>query len=400
MAIIENQILHNGYAYKVLIDAINIRESNDPRSTILGSFSYGNFYFEYTEVKQSTASSKDYFVKIAPGQGYTVGWVACSSVGELYIEYTKSQNSNCSEPYYTTEYSGKAKANYYWPDDGLSSYKQQYSALREVPNFYLLSSPGQHKVIQNSTNIVLLIDYNNGSPNKEQIGQAWKEISYNFSGWDQSNVAPPSLIAGVSEYLAGALVSSFDDLNFYADYVEDSTEDKYANNTLSLSNPTKSQESIIYNIQYEVNGGTLPNLSETVSSTISYTFNGWSGTEGVIIEGNFCEFTQNGVLTANYASKKESAITTLPLPLKTGYKFLGWGISPTQINDLIPPNTQIEVSSDIIYYAIWSEDGNIRIYINDSDKYKMAITYIYDGNDWKKALPYIHDGIEWKMIAG
>ena len=59
MAIVENQILHNGYAYKVLIDAINIRESNDPRSTILGSFSYGNFYFEYTEVKQSTASSKD-----------------------------------------------------------------------------------------------------------------------------------------------------------------------------------------------------------------------------------------------------------------------------------------------------------------------------------------------------
>jgi hypothetical protein len=54
----------------------------------------------------------------------------------------------------------------------------------------------------------------------------------------------------------------------------------------------------------------------------------------------------------------------------------------------------------MIYYAIWSEDGNIRIYINDSDKYKIAITYIYDGNGWKKALPYIHDGIEWKMIAG
>lgn len=52
--------------------------------------------------------------------------------------------------------------------------------------------------------------------------------------------------------------------------------------------------------------------------------------------------------------------------------------------------------------------GNIRLYYNNTDKYKIALVYIYapssasDTKPWKLVIPYLYtSGTQpWKIVAG
>lgn len=402
MAITESQKLNNGYAYKTRSGTINIRSSNNPSSTILGTFPSGNFYFYYTEVKQSTASSSDYFVKIASGQGYTVGWVACSSGGTDYIYYNSSQNSNCYTPYYTTETSGWADAEYYWPNAGSSSYSYQTYERRQSKGFYLLGSPGDNIVANTKTDIVLTIKYNNGSADGSQVGQTWTETTYNFIGWDRTTSPPDSLTSGSIDHYAGDYRSSLEDESFYAVYTEGSTSSpKYSNNTKSLGTPSKTGISDDYTVSFDTMGGNAIS-SQTVTKTITYKFKEWTGSTGVSVSGTSCTFTQNGTVTANYTPTTTPAkVASMPIPTKPGYEFLGWGISADQTTDLIAGGeSSPEINSDITYIAIWKIKGTIRIYTEEDQKYRMALPYLHDGTRWRMAIPYLHNGTKYYIVAG
>lgn len=402
MAIIESQKLNNGYAYKTRSGTINIRKTNDPTSSILGTFPSGNFYFYYTEVKQSTASSSDYFVKIAPDQGYTVGWVACSSGGTPYIYYNSNQKEGCYTPYYTTETSGYADAKYYWPNAGSSSYSYQTYERRWSKGFYLLSSRDDNIIANTKTEIVLTIKYNNGSADDFQTGQTWTETTYNFAGWDRRTSAPDSLTSGNIDHRAGDYRSSLNDESFYAVYTKGSTSDpKYSNHTKSLGTPSKTDTSNNYTVSFDTMGGNTIS-SQTVTKTTTYKFNEWTGSAGVLVSGTFCTFTQDGIVTASYTPTTTPAkVASMPIPTKPGYEFLGWGTSADQTTDLIAGGeSSPEINDDITYIAIWKVKGTIRIYTEEDQKYRMALPYLHDGTRWRMAIPYLHNGTKYYIVAG
>ena len=408
MAITESQKLNNGYAYKIRSGTINIRSSNNPSSSILGTFPSGNFYFYYTEVKQSTASSSDYFVKIASGQGYTVGWVACSSGGTDYIYYNSSQSSNCYTPYYTTETSGYADADYYWPNAGSSSYSYQTYERRWSKGFYLRKSPGNNIIANTKTNIVLTIKYDNGSADSSQTGQTWTETTYNFAGWDRTTTPPDSLTSGSIDHYAGEYRSSLNDESFYAVYTKGSTSNpKYSDNTKSLGTPSKTGTFNDYTVSFDTMGGNAIS-SQTVRKTTTYKFNKWTGSTGVLVSGTSCTFTQTGTVTASYTSTITPAIvSTMPTPTRLGYKFLGWGTSTSQTSNFIPAGAESpEITANTTYYAIWKVDGSVRLYTNNTDKYKIAMVWMYyptsstDSKPWKLVVPYMKTSSNWKITAG
>jgi hypothetical protein len=65
-----------------------------------------------------------------------------------------------------------------------------------------------------------------------------------------------------------------------------------------------------------------------VAKTTTYKFDKWSGSTGVTISGTTCTFKQTGTVTANYTSTvTEAKISSMPTPIRVGYKFLGWGTS-------------------------------------------------------------------------
>jgi hypothetical protein len=65
-----------------------------------------------------------------------------------------------------------------------------------------------------------------------------------------------------------------------------------------------------------------------------------------------------------------------------------------------------EISSDIVYYAIWKTDGSIRIYTNNTKKYQIAMVWMYyptsstDSKPWKLVIPYMKTSSDWKITAG
>ena len=224
------------------------------------------------------------------------------------------------------------------------------------------------------------------------------------SGWDEktSASAPKDPTAGDSDYSANAYRWSLSDLYYYADYTVTSTSDPYySNNTITLTKPTKNEETSTYKVTFNANGGTMSTPSTTtVTKTTTYEFLKWTGTTGVTINGTNCTFKQTGTVTANYTPNTTPAkISSMPTPTRPGYEFLGW--STSQSTNLIPGgNSSPEITADIVYIANWKVKGTIRIYIEEDKKYRMALPYLHDGTKWKMAIPYMHNGTKYYIIAG
>lgn len=336
--------------------------------------------------------------------GVPAGWCAIVSGDITYFVKVEDPYS-----YPETVYSGYADADYYWPNTGSSSYSYQTYERRYNPDFYLHDSPGSNVIANTKSNIVLTINYNNNSTNDSQTGQTWTETTYNFSGWDRATSAPSSITAGTVDHQAGAYRSSLNDENFYAVYTKGSTSDpKYSNNTKTLSTPTKNSTSTNYTVNFDGNGGTVSLKSTTVTKEVTYKFSKWTGTSGVSVSGTTCTFTQTGTVTANYTETLTPAkVATMPTPTRPGYVFLGWGTSTSQTSNLIAAGAESpEITANITYYAIWKIDGSIRLYTNNTDKYKIAMVWMYyptsstDSKPWKLVIPYMKTDVNWKITAG
>lgn len=408
MALIETEKFNYGIANKTYTGKINIRKTNNAGSADIGDFGAnktGNF--KYIEIQQSSASGvTDNFVKVDANagsgwttfsSGYSEGWVAMSSGGTTYIK-------NVTNPSTTIEISGSAFAKYYYPDFGTTTYKLQATDTREQKGFYIRESPGDNTIKGAETDIVLTIKYDNGNADDSQIGKTWTETTYNFLGWDQSTSSiSPDMTSGTVDYEAEDYRSTLNDYHYHAVYEEGDTSDpQYSNHTITLTNPTKDDETSTYTVKFDANGGSVSITSTPVTKKTVYEFSEWTGSTGVTISGTTCTFEQTGTVTANYNPTTTPAkVASMPIPTKPGYEFLGWGISVDQTTDLIAGGeSSPEINSNITYIAIWKVKGTIRIYVEEDQKYRIALPYLHDGTRWRMAIPYLHNGTKYYIVAG
>lgn len=385
----------NGYK------GLKVRNGPGTSYTELGRFphyyeSSDIIYVEVSEIKNGWIHHNG-----ASYYGVPAGWSAITSGGITYFNKISDPES-----YDVTVYYGSATAIFYYPDSGSTSYKKQKTLTRTSdPNYQLLAAPPDNTVSNQKSDIILTINPNNNTGTTSQTGQTWTNSTYTFSGWDEktSASAPNDLTSGDSDYSASKWMWSLSDLYYYADYTLASTSDpQYSNHTITLTNPTKSEETSTYTVKFDANGGSISTTSTSVTKKTVYKFSKWTGSTGVTISGTTCTFKQTGTVTANYNSTTTPAkISSMPIPTKSGYEFLGWGTSANQTTDLIAGGEPSpEINSNITYIAIWKVKGTIRIYVEEDQRYRMALPYLHDGTRWRMAIPYLHNGTKYYIVAG
>lgn len=385
----------NGY------NGLKVRQGPGTSYKELGRFPhyYENsdiIYVEVTEIENGWIHHNG-----ASSYGVPAGWSAITSGGITYFNKISDPES-----YQVTVYYGSATAIFYYPDSGSTSYKKQKTLTRTAnPNYQLLAAPSDNTVSNKKTDITLTINPNNNTGTTSQTGQTWTNSTYTFSGWDEktSASAPKDLTSGDSDHSANKQMWSLSDLYYYADYTLASTSDpQYSNHTITLTNPTKDDDTSTYTVKFDANGGSVSTTSTFVTKKTVYKFSKWTGSTGVTISGTTCTFKQTGTVTANYNSTTTPAkVVSMPIPTKPGYEFLGWGISADQTTDLIAGGeSSPEINSNTTYIAIWKVKGTVRIYVEEDQKYRMALPYLHDGTKWRMAIPYLHNGTKYYIVAG
>ena len=210
-------------------------------------------------------------------------------------------------------------------------------------------------------------------------------------------------VSGTSEYDPTITLGGPAAYTFTVKY--SSTTTKGSTTLPTPTNETTSTLKITFNYQ----GGSGSPVSANSTKTITKAFKGWAtssaATTGFI--GSY-EPDESRTLFAIWGTSTTKYSTIdLPTPTKTGYKFMGWASSASategSFDSYIPSSDSITT-----LYAIWEANGNVRIYINSTDKYKMAMVYVYaptstsDAKPWKLVIPYLYtSGTQpWKIIAG
>ena len=140
-------------------------------------------------------------------------------------------------------------------------------------------------------------------------------------------------------------------------------------------------------------------------------FNYWSATiNGVLTQvqgGSSYIWTQNVTFTAQWGAVPA---VNLPIPRRSGYRFVGWGwqegLSPDTsykypAGDLVP-------QGNITLYALWEESGIVHIYTDG--EFKPYVVWIYTGDGggpnsdgWHHATPMIYataNGVTWFHTCG
>lgn len=230
-------------------------------------------------------------------------------------------------------------------------------------------------------------------------------IKYTFSKWHTVKAG-----TGGTDYAAGANYTANSGATLYAQWSSATTTGttSYSNNAIGgLATPTQNKTTIAtYTITFDANGGTCSTASLSSKKTRTFTFKGWAeSSTATTALANTKTYTSAKTVYAVWGKTDSTASITLPTPSRTGYDFVGWATTENAtsadigIGDYTP-------STDDTFYAVWKANGNIRIYVNDTNKYKMAMVYVYaptstsDTKPWKLAIPYLKDGSTWKIIAG
>ena len=209
-------------------------------------------------------------------------------------------------------------------------------------------------------------------------------------------------VNGTSEYEPTATLGGAAAYTFTVKY--SSTTTKGSTILPTPTNETTSTLKITFNYQ----GGSGSPASANSTKTITKAFKGWatssSATSGST--GSY-EPDESRTLFAIWgASTTKYSAIELPTPTKNGYKFIGWATNASATTGSTGSYTPTSDSITTLY-AIWEANGNIRIYVNSTNKYKMAMVYVYaptstsDIKPWKLAIPYLYtSGTQpWKIIA-
>lgn len=234
-----------------------------------------------------------------------------------------------------------------------------------------------------------------GETQKELLATSLQtdKITYVFNNWN-------TLPDGSGEtYEQNQIYSANAEIKLYAQYSSIvNTTFEYTNNLINkLESPFRvSTSPFTYIVEYNAKGGILDILKEEAPVTRKYTFKGWSESSDSYVKAAESYITSIEL----YAFWEEEDINSriiLPLPERIGYSFQGWFYEEETNQTLFQPGEEIEVKSDIIYYAFWKPEGLVRIYIDN--EYKKALIYLYDGEKWRLTQPYINIENNWRIIS-
>ena len=235
---------------------------------------------------------------------------------------------------------------------------------------------------------------NGGSCSTTSLTQE-NTTSYTFNGWNSASGGSGTSYNSTSTYYFSG------NTTLYAQWTS-STE----KGVIDLPNATNSTSTSL-TINFDYQGGIGTPSSRNSTKTITKAFKGW-GTSASSTTGVTGSYTPDGNRTLyaiwGPATTKYSVIN-LPTPTRIGYKFMGWATSATANTGVTGTYTPTSDSITTLY-AIWKADGSIRLYINDIDKYKIAMVWMYyptsstDSKPWKLVIPYIKTSSNWKITAG
>ena len=225
--------------------------------------------------------------------------------------------------------------------------------------------------------------------------------TYTFEKWNTNSAGTGT------DYNVNTQVTMSGDLTLYPKYTS-SVSDAFSNNTVSnLPPPSRNNTTpYTYTVTYNLMGGTSSKTSDTATTTRIWSFEGWGASENSTSADASSSYTSETTVWAYWEYKDNYGKVTLPTPTRIGYKFLGWGTYQTQISNLKPAGSQVEVTEEITYFAIWKADGSIRLYYDNTEKYKIALIWMYcptdtsDSKPWKLVIPYMKTDTNWKITAG
>lgn len=132
-----------------------------------------------------------------------------------------------------------------------------------------------------------------------------------------------------------------------------------------------------------VGNSTLYAQWSPITYTIAFNANGGTGS----MSNMSCKYNSSYSLKANTFTKK-------------GYKFLGWA---TSANGKVVYNDQQSIknlsntATTITLYAVWQQQGTVRIMINN--EYKTAQAYIFKDGFWLLTQPWTYSS-GWKINGG
>ena len=225
--------------------------------------------------------------------------------------------------------------------------------------------------------------------------------TYTFAKWNTNSSGTGT------NYEVNTQVTMSGNITLYPKYTS-SVSDVCTNNSISkLPQPSRGNSTVgTYTVTYNLMGGTASKTSESVTTTRTWNFGGWGAAENSTSADASSSYTSETTVWAYWEYNDIYSKVTLPTPTRVGYKFLGWGTSQTQTSNLKPAGSQVEVTAKITYYAIWDYDGSVRLYYNNTDKFKIALIWMYyptstsDPKPWKLVIPYMKTDTNWKITAG
>ena len=154
---------------------------------------------------------------------------------------------------------------------------------------------------------------------------------------------------------------------------------------------------------YEFLGWSLSNAATSASYQPGQTWSGtnasnytlyavWEKTITLMYDANGGYNSPSSQTVTIYNSDiNPTFIITSDIPLKNGFKFLGWGLHELDTEVSYSASDEIILSESLTLYAIW-EAQNVG-YVKDSDNmYKVGFSYTKNNNNlWNSAIVYVKD---------
>lgn len=218
--------------------------------------------------------------------------------------------------------------------------------------------------------------FSNGSTTASITATETTTISYSFSSWNTNSSGTGSTYYAGSYYTMPSY-----NLNLYPVF-SSSSSTVCSNHSLSrLPQPSYAGSTTsTLTATFNANGGSVSTTSQSVDATITKIFGGWMNSSGTVI----ASLNSAGTVKAKWNNSYSNNTLVLPLPSRSGYNFNGWSTSTSGTN-LQPAGKTVSITSNVTYYAIWTEKEKPKggIFIHDGTIWQLITSYIYDGDSWK-----------------
>lgn len=208
--------------------------------------------------------------------------------------------------------------------------------------------------------------FSDGSTTASITATKTTTTSYNFSSWNTNSSGTGSTYYAGSYYTMPSY-----NLNLYPVFSSSSSTTPSNHSLSRLPQPSYAgSTTTTLTVTFNANGGSVSTTSQLVNTTVTKTFGGWMNSSGTVITS----LSSAGTVKAKWNNSYSNATVTLPLPTRNGYIFDGWSTSTSGTN-LQQAGTQVSISGNTTFYAIWTE----------KEKPKGGV--------------FIHDGTMWQLVS-